>query len=126
MSVAQYCEEFGRRFQERRLALGKTLREFCAENGLEHGNLSRIERGRARPPTGTTLSKYLTALGLGRGSTEWKEFENVASACAGEVPPDLMSDAEIVKVLPVVFRTLGKRRPTEADLKSLIDTIRKT
>ena len=36
---------FGSFFRARRMALGKSLRGFCIEKGLDPGNISRLERG---------------------------------------------------------------------------------
>ncbi len=41
---------FGEYFKKKRLEIGKTLRQFCLENGLDPGNISKIERGILRPP----------------------------------------------------------------------------
>lgn len=124
MPAAKFCEEFGKLFKKHRMETGKTLREFCRENGLDHGNMSRMERGRLKPPTGETLDKYLEALGIEAQSDLWYHFHDVASACAGEVPDGIMSDEEVVKKLPVVFKTLRRRRPTDEEIKALIDLIR--
>ena len=35
---------FGEFFKQKRIVLGMTLRQFCAENGLDPGNISKIER----------------------------------------------------------------------------------
>jgi len=124
MADAPYCQEFGKLFRKHRMRTGLTLRAFCREHGLDHGNLSKLERGRLRPPTGQTLHKYAQCLGLGPETDEWYEFCDTAAACAGEVPAELMNDEEVVKKLPVLFRTLGRRRPTEEELRRLVDLIR--
>ena len=125
MAPRSYCQEFGRLFKERRRCLGKTLREFCKEHGLDHGNISRLERGLLRPPTGERLEEYLSYLGVERESDEWYKLRDAAYACAGEVPEEIMAEEDLVRQLPVVFRTLGRKRPTEEDLEKLIDLLRK-
>ena len=124
MAGAPYCEEFGKLFRKQRMGTGLTLRAFCEKHGLDHGNVSKLERGRLRPPTGETLRKYAQCLGLKSGADEWYEFCDTAAACAGEIPVELMSNEDVVKKLPVVFRTLGRRRPTKEELRKLIDLIR--
>jgi len=126
MGKAKYCEAFGELFKDHRLRLGVTLREFCRQHGLDHGNISRLERGRAKPPTGKTLDKYAECLGIKRESDEWYHLHDVAAACAGEIPETLMSDEELVKKLPVVFRTLGRHRPTQEELDELMELIRRS
>jgi len=123
MEETPHCREFGREFRRRRLEADMSLRKFCQVNKLDAAYVSRIERGRVKPPT-SELDRYLRAIGLEPGTEDWKELRNLASACAAEVPAELMSDEEIVKKLPVVFRTLANRKPTQEDIDRLIETIR--
>jgi len=124
MAEAKYCQEFGDLFRRLRQEAGLTLREFCHRNGFDPANLSKIERGRAKPPTGEALDKYAKALGLEPETDRWYDLHDRASACAGEIPARLMADEEVVKKLPVVFQTLGGKRPSRQALRSLIDLIR--
>jgi transcriptional regulator with XRE-family HTH domain len=124
MAEAKYCQEFGNLFRRLRQEAGFTLREFCHRNGFDPANLSKIERGRAKPPTGEALDKYLKALGLEPESAQWYDLHDRAAACAGEIPARLMADEEVVKKLPLVFQTLGSKRPSREALQSLIDLIR--
>ena len=126
MAEAKYCQEFGRRFREIRKLTGLTLRKFCHKHGFDHSNLSKVERGRLKPPTGKKLKQYLDAMGVEAETDEWYELHDMAAACAGEVPEPIMRDEELVKKLPVVFSTLQRERPTEEDLKKLIDIIRES
>ena len=124
MEEVRHCKEFGQEFRRRRLEADMSLRKFCQANDLDSAYVSRIERGRVKPPTGETLDRYLRAIGLEPGTADWQELHRLASACAAEVPAELMSDEEIVKKLPVVFRTLANRKPTQEDIDRLIETIR--
>jgi transcriptional regulator with XRE-family HTH domain len=124
--MGTYCAEFGKFFKECRRMLGKTLREFCREHGLDHGNISKLERGLLKPPTGDTLEKYAKHLGIKPETDEWYELRDKAYACSGEVPPEIMSDEELVKKLPVVFRTLERKKPTKKQLEKLIDLLKRS
>lgn len=126
MGETEYCTEFGKLFKKHRKRTGLTLRAFCRKHGLDNGNISKLERGLRRPPTGKTLDKYAKCLGLTPDSDEWYELHDVAAACAGEVPERIMSDEELVKKLPVVFRTFGRSRPSKKELEDLLDTIRES
>src|SRR5262249_18628288 len=118
---------FGTLLKELRLRKGMTLREFCLANRIDPGNYSRLERGRfPAPQNEKTLERYAKALGLVRGSDEWLELFDVAAASRGEIPKDLLSDSEVVKKLPVVFRTLrGSPMPSEK-MDDFIDEIRRS
>lgn len=116
---------FGGYFQERRLALGLTLRKFCLEHGLDPGNLSRLERGLLPPPQDRAkLEEYAGFLKLRKGSSEWYEFFDLAAAEAGRIPKDILEDQEVVAKLPILFRTLRGEKVSDKKLNELIRTIR--
>jgi transcriptional regulator with XRE-family HTH domain len=106
---------------------GLTLREFCLQNHLDPGNYSRLERGLYPPPQGhEQLEKYAYALGLQEGSDEWLELFDVAAATRGEIPRDLLTDAELVEKLPVLFRTLRGQPVSPEKLDQLAELIRRS
>lgn len=117
---------FGAIHKKRRIALGKTLRQFCLENGLDPGNTSRLERGRLQPLQGVKLQERARMLKLEKGSNEWHEFFDLAAAERGTIPDDLLSDEEVVAKLPILFRSLRGRQPTEEDLDELVRKLRET
>jgi len=117
---------FGKFFKERRIAAGMTLRRFCLENAFDPGNMSKLERGRLAPPQGhDILERYARALGIKEGSDDWYRFFDLAAAEAGRIPPELLSDEEVVAKLPILFRTLRGQRVTPEALEELIDKIRR-
>lgn len=116
---------FGRYFEQLRQERGLTLRMFCKKALCDPANISRMERGLIPPPKGREiLEKYAEALGLVEGSDEWYKFFDLAAADQGIVPQDIMADAELVKVLPVFFRTLRGQKPTKAEMVKLAEKIR--
>lgn len=109
----------------RRRNLKLSLREFCARNGFDPGNLSRLERGKVPPPRSREiLEKYAYALGLQQGSDDWFTFFDLAAACRGEIPEDLAADENVLERLPVLFRTLRGDQIDEGKLDELIELIR--
>ena len=84
---------FGEFLKQKRIAQGRTLRAFCHEQGFDHGNYSRMERGVLPPPQKEEkLAEYAEALGIARGSDEWLDLRDLASVALGRIPKDLMSD----------------------------------
>lgn len=117
---------FGEFFKEKRIGLKKTLRQFCIDNKLDPGNISRLERGAMAPPQDAgILGRYAKALGIEKGTDAWYAFFDLAAADRGIIPQDLMSDQEVVKMLPAFFRTLRGQKPTEEEMKKLVEKIRK-
>lgn len=108
--------------KERRI----TLRAFCERAGADPGNISRMERGAMTPPQDRDiLVRYAEALDLSEGSDEWYLFFDLAAANRGMIPRDLMEDKEVVKQLPAFFRTLRGQKPTEEELRKIINKIQK-
>lgn len=105
--------------------MGMGLRTFCIENALDAVSVSKLERGRVKPPTGAALEAYAHCLGLKPGTEGWREFESKAHTCAGESPPSLMDDECLVRALPVIFWPHG-RAPTACEIKRLIDLVRRS
>ena len=117
---------FGQFFKTRRLAIGKTLRQFCAENGFDAANISRIERGLIAPPRmKEKLEHYAAALEIVRGTDAWLEFFDLASVEAGRIPKDILDDAAVVRKLPAFFRTMANKQLTEDKLDQIIELIRR-
>ena len=100
--------EFGEFVKGLRVRGGMTLRGFCLENGVDAGNWCRMEGGVVKPPGHRVLEGYGKMLGLEEGSEGWYRMLDLGAAGRGEVPADLMSDAELVKKLPVVFCCLRR------------------
>lgn len=116
---------FGEFLKQRRIASGRTLRAFCTLHGFDVGNFSKLERGVMVPPHGDDrLGQYAEALGLERHSGEWLEFFDLAAAARGEIPSDLLSDAEVVERLPVIFQAMRDMDPAKLD--QFIDLVRRS
>jgi transcriptional regulator with XRE-family HTH domain len=118
-------KSFGEFMKQKRMATGQTLRGFCAAHGFDVGNFSKMERGVLAPPHGDDrLSVYAEALGLERESSEWFEFFDLASAARGEIPSDLLSDAQVVERLPVMFQAMREMDPAKLD--QFIELVRRS
>jgi len=117
---------FGDFFKKKRLEIGRTLRQFCLENGLDPGNISKIERGILPPPQSREkLSHYAKCLGIVEGGDEWLEFFDIARTDAGRIPEDLFADKNIVAKLPLVFRTIKGQKLTGEQLEKFARSLEK-
>ncbi len=117
---------FGQFFKEKRTALNLTLREFCRKNGLDPGNVSKIERGILPPPQGEDQrTKYAEALGIQKGSDDWLKFFDYAAADVGRVPDDFQNDERLLAKLPLLFRTARGADLSDEELKRLIEELKK-
>jgi transcriptional regulator with XRE-family HTH domain len=117
---------FGEFFKSKRIAQGQTLREFCKLNGLDAGNISKIERDLLLPPeTKEKLSQYCEFLGINKGSADWFEFFDLAAAAKGSIPADLRTDQRVLKALPIIFRTFRDKKISDDKIDELIEAIKK-
>ncbi|MHC4176162.1 MAG: helix-turn-helix domain-containing protein [Planctomycetota bacterium] len=116
---------FGEFFRKRRTALGLTLRKFCLHNGLDPGNISRLERGLLPPPQDRDkLESYARLLQIEKGSGDWYEFFDLAAAETGRIPDEIMQDQELAGKLPIVFRTLRGDKVPDEKLDELLRRLR--
>ena len=117
---------FGEFFSAKRKVLGKTLREFCRENGFDAGNLSKIERGLKKPPQSKDLRmQYASALNIKEGSDDWLEFCNLATISAGKIPSHIVSDKELMAEVPILFRSINKGGIENDRIKELLEALKK-
>ena len=116
--------QFGEYFKEKRVALGKTLRQFCMDNELDPGNISKLERGLFPPPQHEKLEEYAKFLGLKTGTDHWYRFFDLAAAEAGKIPQDILSDEEVVEKLPILFRTLRGKKVFDEKLNKIVRKIK--
>jgi len=127
MHVAGEYNSFGEFFKSLRKKKRITLREFCIRASADPANISRLERSAMPPPQDTDiLERYAKALDIKVGSNDWYTFFDSAAASRGIIPKDLMSDQEVVKLLPAFFRTLRGHKPTEDEMRKLADKIKRS
>jgi transcriptional regulator with XRE-family HTH domain len=117
---------FGEFIKRRRVIQAITLREFCRRLNIDASNWSKVERGLLLPPQDEErLQEIAEVLEIPLNSDVWKEFRDSASIDAGLIPKDILADEEIVKALPMFFRTVRSDKPTPEELEVLIKILRK-
>ncbi|HPL48464.1 MAG TPA: helix-turn-helix transcriptional regulator [Smithella sp.] len=117
---------YGEFIKELRAKKEISLREFCKQVEMDASNWSKIERGVLAPPQDEEkLKKIARVLGIKIGSDTWKEMKDLANIDAGIIPEDIRSDEEVLKALPMFFRTVRSDKPTAEELDKLIQMIKK-
>lgn len=113
---------FSNFIRTKRIAAGLTLREFCRLSGFDASNWSKVERGLLTPPhSKKILNEIAVVLKIKEGSQEYKEMMDLAALSS--IPEDLI-ESEILEQLPVFFRTVRGEKPTEEELKTLLNKIK--
>ncbi|MFQ6093343.1 MAG: hypothetical protein ACE5OR_11860 [bacterium] len=116
---------FGRFFKKKRMESGLTLRAFCRQHEFDPGNMSKLERCLLPPPqTNEIKEQYAKALGTKKGTDDWFTFFDSAAACSGRLPQDIADDDELLRALPLIFRTARTAKMDENTLRRFIEAIR--
>ena len=117
---------FGEFIKERRIRQGISLREFSRRIETDPSNWSKTERGLLSPPRDEGMLKRIAkVLGIKLSSELWVEMKDKAHIDAGRIPPDLLSDSELVQSLPLLFRILRDEKPTPEEVDRMIELFRK-
>ena len=118
---------FGDYFKQKRIEKGFTLREFCRTFHLDPGNISKLERGMLPPPESKEkMEEYTSCLGLKKGTDDWYQFFDLAAACKGIIPHEFLDDEELIRSLPIIFRTFRSKKVSKQAVGDLIERLRKT
>ncbi len=117
---------FGNFIKEKRLQGCFTLRKFCRHLGEDASNWSKIEREKLSPPHDEEkLKKIASLLCIKKDSKDWNTLFDLASIERGRIPNYIMSEKELVKSLPIFFRTVGSVKPSSEELQILINNLKK-
>jgi transcriptional regulator with XRE-family HTH domain len=116
---------FGEYFKQLREKSGLSLRSFSEKHGFDAGNISRLERGVFLPPEADgKLREYAKAFGLKEGSAEWIDFFDKAAAARGQIPNDLHREEDLVRSLPLLFRTLRGQKVSAEALDKIVEIVK--
>ncbi len=116
---------FGTYVRELRAKSRLGLREFCLKLDFDPSYWSKIERGVAQPPVDEeTLSRIASVLEVNPNSKDWQKLNDLAHLSRGKIPSDLLTNSELLPLLPLVFRTIRGDKPTEEELETLAELIR--
>jgi transcriptional regulator with XRE-family HTH domain len=117
---------FGSFIKEKRLEKDMSLRTFCKKIDYDASNWSKIERGLLSPPSEEKkLANIADLLDIKIGSDEWQALKDRANIDIGIIPPDLLSDEEVLKALPIFFRTLRNEKPSKEELEKLVKKVKR-
>jgi transcriptional regulator with XRE-family HTH domain len=115
--------KFGELVKNLRIAKQVTLRQCCAELGVDPSNWSKLERGITSPPKDCDiLEGWATFFGL-RGPKR-QEFFDLAAVSRHEIPADVASDERVLAALPAFFRALRGRDLEGDKLAQFIKDVR--
>jgi len=110
--------------KEERLKKDLSLRKFCKALKQDPSNWSKIERGKLPPPQEEDVLNDIAEF-LNLTPEKTGNLKDYACLDKGLIPPDILSDEDLAKSLPIFFRTLRNEKPTPEELENLIEILRK-
>lgn len=114
---------FGALLKDIRIAKGLTLRECCAQLGVDPSNWSKLERGiTPAPKDPAILENWADALGL--TDAKRREFIDIAALSRHELPADIASDERVLAALPAFFRAARGSELDDAALRQFVEDVR--
>lgn len=117
---------FGAFVRQLRLTAGLSLREFCNRAQLDPSNWSKIERERSPLTMDRDKLEELAALvGLTKNTPDWTKFFDLAYIAQKEIPKEVYEDKEVLSALPVFFRMGMGQKPTEDEMKNIIEILKR-
>ena len=122
--MTKNLQKFGKTLRELRIKKELSLRQICKLVDYDPSNWSKIERGKNSPPSDKkVLLRWAKALGV-KSSKETQKFIDQAIVAQGIIPQDILSQKDIVELLPAFFRTLRNKKPTKEEIDRLIEIIK--
>jgi transcriptional regulator with XRE-family HTH domain len=116
-------EKFGNYITNLRISRGITLREFCRRNGLDPSNWSKVERSVLAPPKSKiTIESILASMGIEKDTEEYNT--TIDLGLLESIPEDYIAEKNVLKELPVLFRTVRGKKPSSEDLQKLIEYLK--
>jgi transcriptional regulator with XRE-family HTH domain len=118
---------FGDFLRKKRLELGKGLRAFCLENGLDASNYSKIERGTALPPSHEKIEAFAKYLNIEENAEDWRDLFDFAAVAKKQIPDYVYNNEDFVSALPLLFRKADTgEHYTKEELFQIAEDIKKS
>lgn len=116
---------FGTLIKQRRLQAGMSLRAFCSRVGFDPSNWSKVERDLLPAPEDRNKLEIIAqTLNLEKGHRDWFELFDEAAISRKQIPEYVYSNEDVLKALPIFFRTAHGNKPTETELQNIIELLK--
>jgi transcriptional regulator with XRE-family HTH domain len=114
---------FGELIKKERLKNKMGLRVFAANIGEDPGNWCRVESGKFQAPGDIkVLNKICQVLEI-NGKGREKLLDLAAKDSREKIPADIKNQIEENEIVPILFRTIDKKKLSKDQLKKLVKRI---
>ena len=116
---------FGELLKASRKKAGKTARVTAIEAGMQPSNYCRLEYGTLRPPQAKPkLDRLADAVGILPNTPERTSFYDLAATANHSIPMDLAEIISTDDAIPLMLRTLGKKKLTKRQIDEIVKLVR--
>lgn len=116
-------EIFSAFLKRKRLEKNLGLREFARIINMQPSNYCSVESG-SLPPPSDKLDVIVSALGIKKGSADYRTFMDLASETRDEIPPDIRELIKSNALIPAMLRTIEDTELKPTQLRKIIEDIR--
>lgn len=117
--------QFGAFVRARRLSHGLTARALAELAGMQPSNLCNLEHGLLKPSQDANKLKCLAgALRLEVGTPDFATFADLAAKANNSVPVDIAELISEDEAIPLLLRSIGNRKLTQADIARIVEMVR--
>lgn len=115
--------KFGVFIKKKRLERKMGLRVFAGKIKEDPGNWCRVEKGIFSPPSDIKiLNKVCEVLNVS-GNEKDKMFDLAAKGSKEKIPADIRQQFKVNDIVPVLFRTIEKKKLSKEKLAKLVKRI---
>jgi len=114
---------FGELIKDARIRKRLTLRQCCADLGVDPSNWSKMERGVTPPPKDISILERWAGF-FGLTGEKKQSFFDQAAISRSELPADIASDELVLAALPAFFRAVRGKDLEGKKLREFIEDIR--
>lgn len=115
--------KFGAFIKKRRLEKKMGLRRFASAIGADAGNWCKIEKGTFPAPGDIhVLNRICEVLDISKDEED-KLFDLAAKDSKEKVPADIKAQIQENEIVPILFRTLEKKKLSSKKMKELVKRI---
>jgi len=115
---------FGAYVKNRRLKKQIGLRTFASSIGEDAGNWCRVEGGRLAAPSDINILNKICAVLEIKDTEKEHLFDLAAKGSKEKVPADIKHQIEENDIIPILFRTIDKKKLSKEKLRNLVKRIR--
>lgn len=114
---------FGQFIRNRRIELLLTAKDVATAIGMQPSNFSNLEHGVLKPPQDAARLARLAEILQLKSLPMRRKFFDLAAKATKSIPIDIAQIISTQEAVPLLLRTIGNKKLTQAELRRIIDIV---